>query len=815
MKNNDDALILVVDDDRFMRLYLRDLLSEAGFRVEVAADGLAAIEIYNTRQPELILMDLNMPGQDGIQTCREIRIRPKGTHSPVLMITSMDDEDSIQCAYEAGASDFIPKPIKDGILIQRIRYILRSTRNTKKLAKEKVRLDMIQRIARLSNWEWNPSTGEFRVSDETLNLLGRNDGKRISLFEDFLSIFSQDEGNRIESALKTAIARNTSCFLEFEIPGEYPTSSLFRLHGQMITETPEANGIMVGTIQDITELRLNEIRTQMLKRAIECLPIGISLVGRNGKTIYVNPAEAELHGYTAEELIGTEARQLAHHRFRKPFSPQQLDGFGTWTRESINMRKNGQEFPAQLTSVVVKDFSGEILGLVTTCEDITVKKNTENKIYNLAYFDVLTGLPNRSMFQDRLEHAIAHAQREKSKFCLLFLDLDNFKDVNDTYGHRLGDRLLHRVANRLSENLRESDTLARVGGDEFVLIVSSVYDQENASSAARRVMALFEMPFDIDGKMIYSSASVGIAMYPDDGLDNETLTKCADNAMYQAKKEGKSHFRFYSMEMHHKMMRRVAIENGLRFGLERKEFFLSYQPQWDLKTAGMTGVEVLIRWNSPEFGLMPPAEFISLTEDSGLIYELGEWILHTASFLTKKWILSEHKTFRIAINISAQQLKHPDFLAMIKRILTENCIDPAFIELEFTETVLMDDADKNIRILQSLKQMGIILSLDDFGTGYSSLNYLRNFPIDKIKIDRSFIKDINEKTDNVKIVKAIISLAQSLGLKVVAEGVENGDQLNILKKLGCHEVQGFYLAEPMSLEKITGMLGYRHTKIYS
>jgi diguanylate cyclase (GGDEF)-like protein/PAS domain S-box-containing protein len=810
---HDDALILVVDDDRFMRIYLRDLLNEAGFKAEIAADGLTALDIFTSRQPDLILMDLNMPGKDGFQTCRKIRLCPNGTHTPILMVTSMGDDESIRRAYEAGATDFITKPIKAGILIHRIRYILRSTKNTKILAKDKVRLDIMQRIAKLSDWEWNPSTGELWVSEETLRLLGMDDRNRIKSFEDFLSIFPFHDRDKIASTLKTAIARKSTCFLEFQIPGHDLSSSFFRLHGQTITETPEANGIMVGTIQDVTEIRLNENRTLMLKQAIECLPIGITLVDTNGIIIYVNPAEAELHGYTTEELVGVEARQLAHHRLKKPFFPVQLDGFGLWSRESINIKKSGQEFPVQLTSVVVKNSSGEILGMVTTCEDITTRKNSENKIHNLAYFDSLTGLPNRSMFRDRLDHMIALAHRENRKFCLLFLDLDNFKDVNDTQGHRFGDRLLQEVAKRLSENMRESDTLARVGGDEFVFIISSVSDQENASTAARRIMALFAEQFAIEGRLIYSSASIGIAMYPDDGQDNETLLKCADNAMYHAKNEGKSHYRFYSMEMHHKMMRRIAIENSLRYGLERKEFFLHYQPQWDLKTAGMTGVEVLLRWKSLDFGLMPPAEFISLTEDSGLIYELGEWIMHTASFQAKKWTLTGRQRFRVAINISAQQLKQPGFLTIIKRIMSETDVDPSIIELEFTESVLMDNGDKNIHILRSLKEMGILLSMDDFGTGYSSLSYLKNFPIDKIKIDRSFIKDVTENTDNMKIVKAIISLAHSLSLKVIAEGVENGEQLDILKKLGCHEVQGFYLAEPMPLESITGMLGCKHEKI--
>jgi diguanylate cyclase (GGDEF)-like protein/PAS domain S-box-containing protein len=551
----------------------------------------------------------------------------------------------------------------------------------------------------------------------------------------------------------------------------------------------------------------------MLKQAIECLPIGITLVDRNGKIIYVNPAEAEIHGHTTDELMGVEARQLADQRLRKPFLPEQLEGFGTWGRESTNIRKNGEEFPVQLTSVVVKNSNGETLGMVTTCEDITARKNDEKKIHHLAYFDSLTGLPNRRMFQDRFNHALALAHRENRRVCLLFLDLDKFKDVNDTQGHRFGDSLLQAVATRLSGNMRESDTLARVGGDEFVIILSSVCDQESASTAARRIVSLFSQPFEIEGRLTHSSASIGIAMYPDDGLDCDTLLKCADNAMYHAKNQGRSNYRFYTTEIHQKMMRRVAIEDSLRYGLERKEFFLQYQPQWDLKTAEISGVEILLRWQSRDFGLMPPTEFITLTEDSGLIYELGEWILRTACFQAKECGLNGHKPLTVAINVSGQQLRQLDFLAMVERIILETCINPTVIEFEFTESVLMDHADNNIQILRRLKNMGIQLSVDDFGTGYSSLSYLHTFPIDKIKIDRSFIKEITESTDNVKIVKAIISLAKSLSLQVIAEGVENREQLETLKELGCHGAQGFYLAEPMGLESLAEMLGCRHEKI--
>jgi diguanylate cyclase (GGDEF)-like protein/PAS domain S-box-containing protein len=813
MKQADDSLILVVDDDSFMRTYLRDLLGKAGFGTVVAGDGATAIDIFVSEQPDLVLLDLNMAGMDGIQTCRGMRVCPNGTYTPILMVTSSDDDTSIRRAYATGATDFITKPVKPGILIHRIRHILRAANSTKMLAKDKARLEMMRRIARLADWEWDPLTDEFRISDKSLKLLGFAPEGHIDSSKSFVSIFPYHYRGKVAATLRDAVTGESCCFFEIPIAGSEPSPSVFRLHGRAISETSEAGRIVIGTIQDVTQIWHTENRNLMLRQAIECLPIGITLVDRNGKIIYVNPAEAEMHGYSVENLIGTEARNFADSRLRKPFLPKQLDGFELWSRESVNLRKNGQEFPVQLTSVVVRNADGEILGMVTACEDITQRKNAENKIHRLAYFDSLTGLPNRCMFHDRLCHVLSLACRESQKVGLLFLDLDNFKDVNDTLGHNCGDKLLQAVAKRLSVNMRESDILARVGGDEFVIVLSLNCDQKSASTAAERIISLFAEPFTIEGRVIYSNASIGIAMYPDDGHDAETLLRCADNAMYHAKNEGRARYRFYSLEMHQNMLRRVAIENSLRKGVEREEFFLLFQPQWDLNTARMTGVEVLLRWDSIEFGVIPPAEFILRMEDSGLIHEIGEWIIRTACSQAKVWGLSGCQPFRVAINISANQLKHRDFLSMIKRIVGEIDVNPSILEFEFTEGVLMDNGDGNIQILRGLKEMGILMSMDDFGTGYSSLSYLKNFPIDKIKIDRSFVKDLTNNVEGMKIVKAIISLAHSLGLRIVAEGVENGEQMVLLRSLGCHEAQGFYLAEPLEPERVQEMLGYRHSKI--
>jgi diguanylate cyclase (GGDEF)-like protein/PAS domain S-box-containing protein len=682
-------VILVVDDDKLMRNVLQDTLRSAGFEVASVADGDSAIHNISAAKPDMVLLDMIMPGKDGCETCREIRALPGGEYLPVLMITGMDSADSIHRAFEAGATDFITKPVNAELLAHRVRYMLRASQNVCKLADSQSRLEM-------------------------------------------------------------------------------------------------------------------------LKVAVDSLPIGITFSDVKGIIIYSNPAEARMHGYEVDELVGKEARKFSTSNRCRPLAAEQLKELGVWRRESVNVRKSGDEFPALLTSISVCDNEKNYLGIITTCEDISDRKVAEEKIRQLAYYDTLTGLPNRGMFLERLHHTLTQAQRDHDKVNLVFLDLDNFKDVNDTQGHDVGDRLLRMVADRLTACMRDSDVLARLGGDEFVVVCPSVATQESVAAVVQRIQSIFIDPFEVEGRQIYSSASIGIAVYPDDSLDASTLFRCADTAMYQAKNEGRAQFRFFSPELNQKILQRVALENSLRTGLEKREFFLHYQPLWDLKSSRMVGVEVLLRWQSSDFGLMQPATFISLLEDSGLINTIGEWVLRTACTQVRDWALAGHDDLKIAVNVSGKQLKSPKFLEMITSIIQETAVNPKNLELEFTESVIMENVENTVEIFQKLKDIGIQLSIDDFGTGYSSLNYLKHFPVDRIKIDKSFVADVNRNDSDAAIIEAIVSMAQSLSLRVVAEGVENSDQLHSLTKLGCDEVQGFYLAIPMHADDLAENLGKRH-----
>jgi diguanylate cyclase (GGDEF)-like protein/PAS domain S-box-containing protein len=807
---NTKPLILIVDDDQFMRVIFKDTLEKGGFRTATACDGFEALARFIELQPDLVLLDLVMPKRDGFDTCLDIRALAQGKHTPVLMVTGLDDGALIHRAFEAGATDFLAKSGNPELLVYRIHCLLRNGRLLKNLQLSEDRLSRVQQIARLGDWEWSPENGKFWKSQEMFSILGTSQDSDPATLQDFLRMVYPRDRDMVRSSLEGALADPAGCDFECSIVRGDGSQRLVWVYGRLKEADFAGPAHLVGTLQDVTELRRAEDRSRMLKEAVDSLQIGITFSDASGKIAYLNPSEARMHGYEVEELIGREARSFASIQTRRQAPPGNLKDGGVWRRESVNLRRSGEEFPVLLTSIPVRDRERRFLGIVTTCEDISEQKEAAERINRLAYFDNLTGLPNRGMFLERLHQSLALAARDHEMVSLVFLDLDNFKDVNDTLGHAAGDKLLCDVALRLAGCIRDSDILARLGGDEFVVLLTSVANQDRVAAAVQRMQEIFATPFQVDGRTVYSSASMGIALYPEDSHDASSLFRSADTAMYHAKNEGRAQYRFFSAEMNQKIMRRVALENSLRRGLEKNEFFLHYQPQWDLKTNKMIGAEVLLRWQSEDFGLMPPSEFISLTEDSGLIFSIGEWVLKSACQQAKRWADEGHPEFKIAVNVSGKQLKQADFVAMLTGIIRETGVDPCRLELEFTESVIMENAEKTIETLSALKRMGILLSIDDFGTGYSSLNYLKHFPVDRIKIDRSFVADVNRSHDDTAIVEAIITMAQSLSLKVLAEGVENSDQLHHLTALGCDEVQGFYLARPMPAAALAGNLGGVH-----
>ncbi len=671
-----------------------------------------------------------------------------------------------------------------------------------------------------------------------------------------------------------------------------------------------------------------------LKKAIDIMQLGVTITDRHKKIIYMNLADARMHGYDVEELLGNDSRILAPSSFHREMVPEDLADMTSWSRESINCRKDGSLFPVRVTSDTVKEFKDDgwnTTAIVTTCEDISERKRSEGILrlrqrviefssngimvtdcslpdnpiiyvnpaferitgytseevlginmhfllgdeYDQSKFmeictalhelregnavlrnyrkdgrlfwnnlsvspvhdeagevthfvweitdvtdrerheelleyqanhDALTGLPNRYLLEDRLNQALANARRYNLMVAVLFIDLDNFKFVNDSLGHALGDRLLMIEADRLLNSIRSGDTVARYGGDEFVVVLTNVERSEYAAIVAQNIQDLIAIPLVIDEHELGISCSIGISLYPTDGHDLDSLLKNADAAMYRAKDHGRNSFKFYTREMNDRVVERMTIERYLRNALKLKELEVYYQPQVDLGSGRIIGVEALLRWKSREMGLILPDRFIPLAEETGLIVPIGEWVLKTCCEQNKAWQDAGLQPLVMSINLSARQIHKRNLTEVIDRILFESGLEARFLELEIVESMVMQDVEHAETTMREMKERGVMLAMDDFGTGYSSLSYLKRFPFDKLKIDLSFVKEIILDHESAAIVRTIIAMAHSLNLRVIAEGVETKEQLEYLRLHGCDEIQGYYFSQAVPAAEFEQML---------
>ena len=692
-------LVLVVDDELLMRMLVREALEQSGHDVCEAENGGQALERFVERGPDIVLMDIVMPGMDGFTACSRLRGLVGGSRVPILVMTGLDDTDSIAKAYEQGATDFIMKPLNPVILSHRVRYMLRGSHTLDALIRSEARLGLAQRIAKIGNWEWRPDTNQFTASAELCRLMGIRSQNFAGSFDAFIEFVHIDDRNRVEEALKRILNKRIPCDIDYR------------------------------------------------------------LVLPNGADIIVN-----------------------------------------------------------LQAEAVFDDQMKALSIVGIAQDITDRKQSEREIHRLAYFDSLTGLPNRVLFKDRVEQALLHARRYRTTLALLFLDLDRFKVINDTLGHNVGDLLLKSVADRLAESVRHSDSvsrsvnpeenhsLARLGGDEFTVLLTNLCDIQDAGMVARRIVEVMAMPFSIEGREIYVTVSVGIAIFPVDGDSVDVLLKNADIAMYHAKDEGRNNFQFYSSTLNAAASERLVLEGELRHAVDREEFVVYYQPKVDLRTGGIIGAEALVRWQHPQRGLMPPWEFLPSAVDTGLIRAIDEWVLRTACRHNQAWQQGGKMPVSISVNVSNSLFHGNTLLSVVGEALCQTGLTPACLELELTESIAMRNVEASIVMLTALKTMGVQLSIDDFGTGYSSLSYLQRLPLNIVKIDQSFIQEILTRAHPAPIVRAIIAMAHSLNLLVLAEGVEQEAQRTLLLEQGCDQAQGYLFGQPMPEDAFAEML---------
>jgi diguanylate cyclase (GGDEF)-like protein/PAS domain S-box-containing protein len=568
--------------------------------------------------------------------------------------------------------------------------------------------------------------------------------------------------------------------------------------------------LLYGVARDVTEQKRLERKLHQAAAVFENTTESVVVTDPNANVLAVNRAFTEITGYQPHEVLGNTPRLWRSQRHDAAYYQAMWASVletGEWRGEIWNRRKNGDVFPALLTINSVRDEAGGVVNYIAIMTDISALKSTQERFEHLAHHDPLTDLPNRLLFNARLEHALERARREKQRVAVMFIDLDDFKSVNDILGHPVGDELLQEAAQRLSDQLRKQDTVARLAGDEFGVILEELEYAEDAVQVAKKLLTAFDVPVRVGTHELHVTISVGISIFPGDGENATALVKNADAAMFRSKREGRNRCSLYTPELTTSVAERIQIENDLRKAVKREEFVLYYQPQYETASGALMGAEALVRWNHAEQGLILPDQFIPVAEESGLIAVLGEQVLRMACVQLQEWRAMGFDVKHVGVNVAGKQILQAEGLvATVERVLADTGLPPEMLELEILESFIMEQADQSIATLQQLRDLGVSLAIDDFGTGHSSLSYLKMFPIDRLKIDRSFISDIPSDPNDVAITRAILEMARNLELRVVAEGVETDAQLDFLRREGCDEVQGYYFNRPLPADKFLGLL---------
>lgn len=693
--------ILIVDDDQAVRLIMREVLETEEFDILEAENGVQALAICEQSLPSLILMDVEMPEMDGITACQQIQQYPDSDQTVVVMVTGLDDYDSIENAYNAGATDFITKPINWPILSHRIRYLLRNQDIYHSLVSNQKRLSNAQSIACLGDWTWDVVQDVITASEQMYRLFGETPG------------------------LKPA---SLNAFLQ-RVPGE-DRSKITQAFEQVLEQADAPN-------------------------------------------------------------------KLSHRILRK-------DGSEGYVNHQVYVSFNEQ---------------GQAISVQGVMQDITDIQKAEKKIENLSNYDSLTGLPNRNLLAEHFVQDQQHMGADEQKTALLYIDVDRFKRVNDSEGYQGGDQILRILGRRINNLLTHSSLvkqrsdkhdgealLSRIGGDEFILYLSGDYSTHRIIDIAQAVLAEISAPIVLQDHEFFLTAHIGISLAPDDGEDFSTLTRNAETALDQAKQGSDERYKFFNQSMNEQALRRISLETKLYRAIKDEEFVLYYQPKVDISSGELIGLEALVRWRQSDGGLISPAEFIPLAEETGLIVELGEWVMHSACKQAVEWQQLGYPALQISINLSPRQFMQNDIVASIQGALDLSGLAPELLDVEITEGVIMQDIEANIDVLRGIKNLGVELSIDDFGTGYSSMSYLKKLPLDTLKIDRSFVIDITRSNSDLAITKSIVSLARNLKLKTIAEGVETVGQRQILSAIGCEMIQGFLISKPIPAEEITQSL---------
>ncbi|MES2260203.1 MAG: EAL domain-containing protein [Pseudomonadota bacterium] len=712
--------VLIVEDTPASLKLLSDLLSEAGYYVRQAPNGELALWTAQSRPPELILLDVRMPGIDGFEVCRRLKASPELNHVPVIFLSAQHDTDDKVRGFALGGVDFIAKPFQAEEILARTDAQVRLGRAQKALAAERAHL-------------------EQRVAERTSELA------------------------------------QLAASLEQEVERRRANEEFLRLASQVFGATQDA----------------------------------IVITDASGRIVTTNPAFSKISGYSNAEMVGQHVAVLQTVQKSESAYALMLQGLqkhGHWSGEMLARRRNGETYPGLLSVSSVADAAGMVENYVVVFMDITERKAEQHLIDFLSYHDALTGLPNRQLARQGFEETLAAARRGGQCVVVLCLDLDRFKSVNDSYGPPVGDKVLQAVARFLSGCVREGDIVTRQGGDEFQIVLQDDAQFGATLATAQKILAGLRSELVIDGQGMALTTSIGIAVSPTDGDSLDELIRNADTALCRAKETGRDNYAFFTERMDADIRGKLGIQAQLRGAIARREFEVHYQPQMCLRSGAMLGAEALLRWDNPVLGKVPPNRFIPLAEEYGLINAIGEWVLDTVCAQIRVWHDGGLGDIKVAVNLSGGQFAHDSTVAMVEDTLRRHGIAPAYLGLEITEGTVMGDPDKAVAALKRLKDIGIGISLDDFGTGYSSLAYLKRFPIDVLKIDKSFVDDVTTKASDAAIALSVISLAHNLNMRVIAEGVETREQVAFLQSHGCDEMQGYFFSRPLPVDAYTALL---------
>lgn len=716
--------VLIVDDIPVNLGVAVEHLEAHGYRVITAQDGEEGLQRALFTRPDLILLDVMLPGADGFEVCRRLRNDAETADIPVIFMTALSEEKDKLAGFNAGGVDYVTKPLCINEVIARVDTHIQLRALQKQLQAQNLQLQQYQQEL------------ERHVQERTAALAAEI-----------------AERQRTEAALQLSE----------------------RQYRSLVENTPDT---IARYDSDCRRVYANPKMLKELGGDIE------QLLGHT---------PAEYPGGASAVAYETHVRQVLADGWPADFefAWQAADN-----RQIVSYIRLTPEF----------DADNRVISVLAVGRDISEIDHYRRSIHRLAFYDVLTNLPNRALLADRLRDAISDASRYGYRFALLLLDLDRFKEINDTLGHGMGDLLLYATAERLQQCVHSADMVARMGGDEFAILLPRIRDDAEASATADKIVKSFEQPFRVSGRELFISASVGIAQYPGDSADIDGLFRYADSAMYHAKKLGRNNFQFYARELSARSSERMVLEAALRHARSNGELELYYQPQVELPDGRITGAEALVRWNRRKGGMVMPNKFIPVAEESGLIVGIGEWVLLTACQAAVQWNAGRSLPFKIAVNLSTRQFLQNDLLATVQRILQETQCLPQWLKLEITESLLLDDSGEILDILNAFDAMGLALSIDDFGTGYSALSYLNRFPVSQIKIDQSFVRDIPGNQDKAELVKAMISIAQALRLELIAEGVETHEQADYLNRHGCPAAQGYLFGKPMPYDAFTALL---------